>query len=208
MNIQFEKSSGGNKDQMRWEDFLNPDVVQPTIAMASIYIAAFEILKDTLINRVREFSSFTHQYRDDDPAVEAKYNSDVLSLNKSVVYASLSWLTSMQAIDNNDVATFERVKTCRNELAHELPRIVSTGRLPLDFVDCLKEMIALLQKVETWWIINFEIPTNPDLDDKEIIETGIIPGPVFWLQLMSEVALGSKKYYEGLKENADGTASD
>lgn len=206
--MQSDKPDMGSKGEIRWEAFLNPDVVRPTITMVSIYITAFEILKDTLINRVREFYSFTHQYREDDPGIEARYNSDVLSLNKSLVFASLSWLTSMQAIDHNDIATFERVKSCRNEVAHELPRIVSTGRLPLDFVDCLKEMIALLQKVETWWIINFEIPTDPDLDDKEIIETGIVPGPVFWLQLMSEVALGSKKYYEGLKENADGTASD
>jgi hypothetical protein len=206
--MQSEKSDTGSKGGIRWEAFLNPDVVRPTVTMVAIYITAFEILKDTLINRVREFYSFTHQYREDDPDTEARYNSDVLSLNKSVVYASLSWLLSEQAIDKNDLATFERVKSCRNELAHELPRIVSIGSLPPAFVNCLKEMIALLQKVETWWIINFEIPTNPDLDDKEIVETGIIPGPVFWLQLMSEVALGSKKYLEELKESADGTASD
>jgi hypothetical protein len=143
--MQSEKPDSANKGEIRWEAFLNPDVVRPTITMVSIYISAFEILKDTLINRVREFYSFTHQYREDDPDIEARYNTDVLILNKSVVLASLSWLRSMQAIDNNDIATFERVKSCRNELAHELPRIVSTGSLPHEFVDCLKEMIALLQ---------------------------------------------------------------
>jgi hypothetical protein len=206
--MQSEKSDTGSKREIRWAHFLNPDVLRPTITMASIYIAAFEILKDALINRVREFYLFIHQYSEDDPSVDAKYGSDVLSLNKSVLYASLNWLTSMQAIDQKDIDAFERIKSCRNVIAHELHRIVSTGELPPDFIDCFKEMIRLLQKIETWWVLNFEIPANPDFDGQEIDQKSIISGPILWLQWMSEVAFGSTKYYDDLKSNSGNTISD
>jgi hypothetical protein len=49
---------------------------------------------------------------------------------------------------------------------------------------------ALLRKIETWWIVNFETPINPDLEEAEIAEAGIVPGPSLVLQLMTEIALG------------------
>ena len=72
-------------------------------------------------------------------------------------------------------------------------------------------MTALLDKVEKWWIVNLEIPTNPDLIDKinEIDFDGIVPGPIISLRMMVDVALGSnetanyyisefkKKFYSG-----------
>jgi len=40
------------KVQQTWEDFLNPDVVRPVLISASIYIAGFEALKETIIGRI------------------------------------------------------------------------------------------------------------------------------------------------------------
>ena len=80
--------------------------------------------------------------------------------------------------------------------------------MPANFEKYFKEMIALLQKVEAWWFINFEMPSNPDLDNQMIDASSIIPGQVFWLRLMSEVALGFKKYYEELSGNSHGDSSD
>jgi hypothetical protein len=37
------------------ENFLNPEVLRPNLIMASLYIAAFEMLKDTIIDRTRDF---------------------------------------------------------------------------------------------------------------------------------------------------------
>jgi hypothetical protein len=53
------------------------------------------------------------------------------------------------------------------------------------------EMIALVDKIERWWIVNVEIATNPDFDGKEIDEDGIVPGTMMVLQLMMEIGLGS-----------------
>lgn len=45
--------------------------------------------------------------------------------------------------------------------------------LPADFTQCFEEMVALLRQIELWWIVNVEIPTNPNLDGEEIDESGI-----------------------------------
>ena len=69
-------------------------------------------------------------------------------------------------------------------------------------------MIDLLHKIEKWWILNVEIPTNPDLDRMEISEEGIVPGQIMTLRLLLDIALGaeneSKFYYnEFIKREKD-----
>jgi hypothetical protein len=35
-------------------------------------------------------------------------------------------------------------------------------------VERFHELVALLKKIEVWWVVNMEIPVNPDFDGKEI----------------------------------------
>ena len=67
--------------------------------------------------------------------------------------------------------------------------------LPQDFAERFNDMTTLLDKIERWWIINVEIPTDPDLIEKidEIDLDGIVPGPIAGLKMMLDVALGSNE---------------
>ena len=38
-----------------WVDFLNPQVTRARLVVASIYIVAFEALKDSIVGRIRDF---------------------------------------------------------------------------------------------------------------------------------------------------------
>jgi hypothetical protein len=134
--------------------------------------------------------------------IDPEYQSDVLSKNRSPVYASLEWLKEAHAIDDSDVVAFERVKKVRNELAHALIDALFQG-LPADFAERFGEMISLLDKFERWWIVNVEIPIDSDLDNVEIDEAKVIPGPVMGLRLLVDIALGSeeesKRYLDELR---------
>lgn len=180
-----------------WEEFLNPEVVRPRLIAASIYIAGFEILKNSIVAHIRRF--FSTGFDASGLKMDGKYQAEVLARNKSPVHASLDWLRSMHVIDDADVQLFDRLKACRNTLAHELLSTVLSEGLPDDFVECLTEMAQLLRKIEIWWIINVEIPTDPDFDGRHIKEDDVIPGPVMALQLLLDVALGdeerSRSYY-------------
>jgi hypothetical protein len=176
------------KVRQSWEDFLNPEVTRPRLMAASIYIAGFEALKDSVVGRIRDF--FCTGFDEAGDKLDREYQSDVLARNKSPVYASLDWLKEMNAIDDGDLAAFERAKACRNTLAHKLLSTLGSEGLPLDFEQCLTEMVALLRKIEVWWIVNVEVPTNPDYDGEEIDEGGIVPGPVWAIQVLFDIALG------------------
>jgi len=156
------------KVRLAREEFLNPEVTRPRLIAASIYIAGFEALKDSVVVRIRCF--FRTGFDESGDKIDRKYQSDVLALNKSPVYASLEWLKKMHAVDEVDLATFDHVKACRNTLAHKLFSTLGTEGLPPDFGHCFNDMVALLRKIEVWWITNVEIPTNPDYDGREIDE--------------------------------------
>jgi hypothetical protein len=50
------------------------------------------------------------------------------------------------------------------------------------------QMRQLLEKVEIWWIKEFEIPTNPDYDNVEIRDEDIKSGTVLGLDYVISVA--------------------
>jgi len=192
------------KVRQSWEDFLNPEVMRPVLLSASIYIAGFQALKDAIIGRIRDF--FCYGFDESGDKIDPKYQSHVLSRNRSPVYASLDWLKYMHAINDTDIEVFERVKTCRNRLAHRLFPMLGSEGLPQDFEECFGEMVALLHKIEVWWIKEVEIPTNPDFDGKEIFEDGIRSGSVISFQLLCDIALGdedrSRFYIEEFRKQA------
>jgi hypothetical protein len=178
------------KLQQSWGDFLNPDVVRPVLVSASIYIAVFEALTDAIVNRIREF--FCHGFDESGDKIDPRYQSTVLSRNKSPIYASLDWLKEMNAIDDADIDSFNCIKSCRNELAHRLLSMLASETTVPDFATRLKEMAALIRKIEVWWIKEVEIPSNPAFDGKEISEDGIVPGTLLALQLLCDIALGDE----------------
>jgi hypothetical protein len=158
-----------------WERLLDPDVVRPSLFAATIFITVFEILKDSVVDKVRTF--YTNGFDEDGEIVNGDYKRKVLALNKSVLYASLSWLQQHEAIDEQDLKTFEKLKETRNQLAHQLFAVV-TGQKESEHESQLEVLIELLRKIEIWWVVNFEIPLNSDFDGQEIDVEGIVPGAI------------------------------
>ena len=186
-----------------WEDFLNPGKMRAHLISASIYIAGFECLEDAIISRTKEFYT-TGWSKDHGDIIDPKYQSEVFSRNRSPLYASFDWLRENGAVTFADMAILDRVRTCRNHLAHRLFHFLGKEGLPPNYEQCFHEMIELLDKIERWWIISVEIPCNPDFNHKDIDIDGIIPGRIMGLQLMYDIALGSeeksKYYYEEFKK--------
>lgn len=171
----------------RWEAFLDPDVLRGKLISASIYIAAYEMLKDSIIGRIRTF--YSTGFTPEGPIIPPEYEQEVLSRNRSPLYASLAWLRDNVVIDEADLVKFEKVKACRNQLAHEMSSH-ALGALDVGYLEQLPALAALLKKIETWWILKVEIAVNPDMVGAEIDESEIASGASLLLQLMIEVALG------------------
>jgi hypothetical protein len=176
-----------------WERFLDPEVVRPSLFMATMFITVFEILKNSIVDRIRDFYSIA--WSEDGNTVSPEYASNVLSRNKSAVYASLSWLLEQEAINEPDLAIFEQLKSTRNLLAHRLFDVV-TGQAASTHQEQFTALVELLRKIEVWWVVNVELATNPDYDGQEVDEAGIVPGPILSLQMLLQVASGSTELLE------------
>jgi len=188
-----------------WERFLDPNVLRPSLLSATMFITAFELLKDCIVDRVRNF--YTLGWKDK-TATTPEYEQAVLARDKKgrPLTASLIWLREHQAIDEADLETFTRLGSIRNQLAHELFSVV-TGQVPSDHDSQFPALIALLRKIEVWWILNVEIPTNPDYNEQEIDEAAITPGALISLQMLIEVASGNTELLEHWRKLIQYTSS-
>ena len=137
--------------------------------------------------------------------VSPEYKEKVLSLNRSPLYASLKWLQDMNAIDHKDLERFEYIKKCRNTLAHEMLMFASTG-VNFDVAEAFDEMIRLLRKIEIWWFENLDMAIDPDAYPEDLDLEQVIPGPIWSLQMLIDIALGpeeeARKYYDHFVANA------
>lgn len=181
----------------RWERFLDPDVVRPSLFLATMFVTTFEILKDSVVDRIKDF--YNSGFDQTGPIVSPEYQEKVASRNKSVLYASLDWLKEYEVIDDHDLKTFEKLKKTRNQLAHQLFDVV-TGQVESDHRAQFEVLIELLRKMEVWWVINVEIATNPDYDGQEIDTQGIVPGAILSLQMLIQVATGNTELLEAWRK--------
>lgn len=196
-----------DKVRASWERTLHPETLKNNIITASIFSMAFEMLKTSIIEKIEGF--FTNGFDQHGLTVSPEYKEKVLSLNRSPLYASLAWLQGMQAIEAEDLTKFEHIKKCRNTLTHEMFAFASSG-VDFDVAEAFNEMVNLLQKIETWWFENFEMAIDPDTyaDGSEVSQ--VIPGPVWSLQMLIDVALGpekeARKYYDQFMADANKTS--
>ena len=179
-----------------WEHLLTPEIARGKLISASLYITAFELLRESIIERPRSFYGIG--LLDDAPMVGEDYRDKVLSRNRSVLYASLDWLLDHDALSKSDLDTFESIKAARNDLAHGLPALI-LGHAAFPHAERFQDLVALLRKIEVWWLVNVEIPSNPEFEGREINEAGIVPGPVLILQMMLEVVSGDDKLLEAYR---------
>lgn len=177
----------------RWERFLDPEVVRPSLLLSTMFITTFEILKDSVVDRIRDF--YTNGWDENGSTVDPEYQRQVLARHKNALYASLDWLREHDVIDETDLKTFESLKKTRNLLAHQLFDVV-TGQAESAHVTQFPILVSLLRKIEVWWVVNVEISTNPDYAGEEVDEAGIVPGAVLSLQMLIEVASGNTELLE------------
>lgn len=176
---------------LKWLRFLDPENLKGNLMFASLYIAAYESFKDYIIDEVKSF--YLKGFKDGHDLIDPKYDTHVKAKDKSVVKASLLWLLEREAIDANDILLFDDLRQYRNKLSHELMTLLFEGlpeELPAKFVQLLQVRI----KIEKWWILNVEIPTNPEFESvDEINEDAIIAPSQMINKLIFDMLSGDEK---------------
>ena len=187
----------------KWLKFLDPENLKDKLIFSSLYIATFESFKDYVVEEVKFF--FNTGFSDGEYTFSKEYNSKVLSKDKSVLKATLYWLKNFGAIEDRDIEIFNELRKYRNKLSHELMGLLFEG-LPEELPEKFIQLIKLRVKIEKWWILNIEIPTNPDFNAQtEISENDIITSSQMFnqiiLNMLSEDEKKANFYINELKKN-------
>ncbi|MFC3114008.1 hypothetical protein [Cellvibrio fontiphilus] len=146
------------KVKASWQRALHPKTLKKNIITASIFSMAFEMLKDSIVEKIHSF--YTNGLDENGFIISEEYKHKVLSLNKSPLYASLKWLQNIGAINEKDLERFEYIKKCRNTLAHEMLKFTAE-ELDFEVSEVFSEMVNLLRKIELWWFENLEMAIVP-----------------------------------------------
>jgi hypothetical protein len=174
-----------------WEKFLNPESLKQHLQAGGIYLAAYEMFKNSLVGHPRDF--FCNGFAEGKEKIDPKYQTEVLSLDKNHTYhASALWWKKQGVLTDDDIALSVKIREHRDEIAHDIPRFLGTANGVIR-LDLLESVFVLLTKIDKWWIQQVEIPTNPDFDDRQLTEEeldGVASGNMIFLSLMIPIAFG------------------
>jgi hypothetical protein len=139
-------------------------------------------------------SFFSHTFTAADGFLPSpEYAATVLALDpkgkNDPLRGSIAWWRTMEAIDETDEIAIRLVTDARNNIAHQMTDMIS-GAKPPKFFEHFGTLMGLVNKIEKWWIINFEVAIDPDWDGDEIDEAGVVPGPAWIMDMLTQVALG------------------
>jgi hypothetical protein len=155
-----------------WEKFLNPDSLKSILVQCSLFLAGFEILKSSVVDRLRCF--YTHEWRRDEVTGELKdivspsYRQKVTSFHpKDEFHACCLWFQNSGALTDDDVRRVSEIRKHRNYIAHEITKIIHSAGLGVDH-QRVEDMMSLVRKLDLWWLREVELPTNPDVDHIDV----------------------------------------
>ena len=126
---------------------LSPAEVRRNLVKASVFITAYELVKEAILERVSGF--FINGFDQAGLKYSPAYERDVLSRDKSKVRASLLWLVDMKAITPQDLAAFDEMRKHRNEVAHELPKLLVDPDFSVN-LHLLNDLHIMLRCLVSW----------------------------------------------------------
>jgi hypothetical protein len=163
-----------------------PESVRRTLIEAGCLLSAYELIKLAVVDGVRDF--YARGFQDGRQLFdEGRYQQHVLSRNpKSRYRASCAWLVEMGALTADQAAALENIHVHRQEIAHELPKLlvdpdfaVKTDLL-LTAVDCVRALGVFWGRIS--------IGCDPEWDGQEVADEDIKSGSYLLMEHLISVA--------------------
>lgn len=176
-----------------WEKFLNPQSLKNNLIKCSVYIVFFEKLKESIVEKIKDF--YWTGYENGKDIIDEKYKKRFYKQGVDIFDESLNWLIEHGAISNTDKQKIIELKNHRNEIAHEMANFIASNEKDVKET-LLLECYEILSKIDKWWIVEVELPTNPEsmqIDPNTIDYKGIFSGNMALLQLLYMVYTGNDK---------------
>lgn len=174
-----------------WRKLTDREQLVSELFATSLFVLVWELLCDSVIEQVESF--FLIGFDKDGLTYSSNYKEEVLSRHRSRLEASMLWLRDMGAISDDDIDSVGTLREYRNQVVHELPERLFSEKPAVD-VHMAGLAMEMLRKIDTWFIREVEIPTNPDVDPENVDLDGVASGRMIVLQLMFEVLSGNEEF--------------
>jgi hypothetical protein len=157
---------------------LEPQALRSNLVRAGLFLAGWELLKKEVEEKVRDF--YLVGFDEKGLMYSSDYERKVLALHKSRFEASLLWLVATGALDGEQAERVRNLRKYRNEVAHELPKLlVEVGHdVNVAHIRDTKDILGILGRF--WGRI--EVETNADFDPGEVSYDGIQSGVMLLME--------------------------
>jgi hypothetical protein len=186
-----------------WKNILDEDILKTNVLFAAIFVLNYECLKDYIVNEIRCFYS-DHIHFEGDKVIcdeSQTYKDKVRSLNKNIEDASLKWFLNEGAITVDDYKTYQKIRTRRNDIIHELLKNLNNG-FNEDDIKLFSDLLNIYGKIDRWWINEIEIPTMGDVVPDDYDRDVVCGGQAMLLSIINNIVFGDdgERYKDMLKE--------
>lgn len=183
------------------EKIINKVLIKRNLLVASLFVTSFEMLKTSIQDRIKAFLCFDSKFNDEgelEYEISEDYRIQILereirNIDRKkyrdfhLFYSSCLWLKENNVIDENDILELQNIRKHRNLIAHNPVKLLVDDNTDIN-IGLLNKAQELLTRIEKWWIIEFEIPVNPDFDGREINEEEVSSGTAIFLDYLMEIA--------------------
>lgn len=157
---------------------LDPERLRINLLLVSLYLTAFEVLANSIVQRIEDFfiPSYLKEY-DDTQQLQARkddYEREVgkkFSVSPNYKFEpSCRWLRKNGVLSDDEVIEIIEIRNHRHDLAHNLPSLILSD---VDLVVNLKQFTRikeLVKKVQLFWIrMDMDIQgIGEDVSDEDI----------------------------------------
>jgi hypothetical protein len=183
------------------EKITNQTLIKRNLLVASLFVTSFEMLKTSVQDRIQGFLCFNSSFNSEgelEYEISDDYKNQVLERfipnidrrkyrDYHLFYSSCLWLKDNNFINQSEINELEKIRKHRNLISHNPLKLLVDDNININ-VSLLKKSQELLTKIEKRWIIEFEIPVNPDFDGHEIDESQVQSGTSIFLDYLMEIA--------------------
>ena len=191
--------------------------IREQFILAGLLLTIFERFKTYVVERVDGFFSDHFEVRagflkytrgDEFKKLIKEKGSGVLGQHRNKEFrAALHWFYELGAITGDEFSDIERIYSLRNEIGHELFRIVADDyKNPIKIDDVLTTFSVYL-KIVRWWIKEVEATTDPDLDQEKYDNTkwdgAESAETIFLREIISKSLRGNGEWQEIVRFRSD-----
>ncbi|HTY53876.1 MAG TPA: hypothetical protein VMB26_01685 [Candidatus Binataceae bacterium] len=150
------------------------DEIRRQLIYSGLLLIIFERFKEYIVDQVDGFFSDHVEIKDGDllytrgqefkNLIREKGRGNPGDHNNTVFRAALYWFHDLGAITKAEFDDVERIYRLRNEIGHDLFRIVADDKVEAIALHDVVTAFSIYLKVVRWWIKEVMATTDPELD--------------------------------------------